>query len=62
VSISPAFAGLAPGLVGLYQVNLPIPPNQPEGNHALRIVARGAASNAVTVPVRLSPPPAPEPL
>jgi uncharacterized protein (TIGR03437 family) len=47
-----SFAGLAPGFVGLYQVNLEVPQNAPSGG-AVELVLRigGAVSNAVTVAV-----------
>ncbi|MGH9661659.1 MAG: hypothetical protein ACRD96_24135, partial [Bryobacteraceae bacterium] len=46
------FAGLAPGFIGVYQVNLAVPASLPTGSHPLQIVAGGAASNTVSVPVR----------
>jgi len=52
ISIAPSFAGLAPGFVGLYQVNLRVPEQLASGTHALQVVARGVRSNAVRVPVR----------
>jgi uncharacterized protein (TIGR03437 family) len=47
-----SFAGLAPGFVGLYQVNLEVPQNAPSGG-AVELVLRigGAVSNAVTIAV-----------
>jgi uncharacterized protein (TIGR03437 family) len=45
------FAGLAPGYVGLYQVNLMIPQLAP-GNYPLQISANGAASNTATISIR----------
>ncbi|MCX6590987.1 MAG: metallophosphoesterase [Acidobacteria bacterium] len=51
-AVTPTFAGLAPGLVGVYQVIVDVPPNLPEGTHALRIVAGGASSTPVSLPVR----------
>jgi len=47
----PLFAGLAPGFVGLYQVNLVVP-RLASTVYSLRIVVRGAASNPVIVTVR----------
>jgi uncharacterized protein (TIGR03437 family) len=42
------FSGLAPGFVGLYQVNVTIPPDAPLGNAiALEIQVDGATSNPV---------------
>jgi uncharacterized protein (TIGR03437 family) len=46
------FAGLAPGLVGVYQVNFRVPPNVPAGSQDLVVTAGQAASPAVTVAVR----------
>lgn len=46
-----AFAGMAPGLVGVLQVNLILPAVE-AGQHALTVVIGGMASNAVPVYVR----------
>ena len=46
------FAGLAPGFVGVYQVNFRAPANAPSGMQDLIITAGGAAGPAVKVPVR----------
>ncbi len=56
LSIDPAFAGLAPGFAGLYQVNWQVPATQSPGNYSMRIVAGGISSNAVTLPVAASDP------
>jgi len=40
---------LAPGFVGLYQVNTQIPTNLPPGQHQLQIFVNGAGSNIVTL-------------
>ena len=47
------FAGLAPGFVGLYQVNVEIPVGVTPGS-AARLILRqaGVPSNAVTLAVR----------
>ncbi|MBM3812277.1 MAG: hypothetical protein FJW20_11670 [Acidimicrobiia bacterium] len=46
------FAGLAPGLVGVYQVNVRVPANAPAGTAAAVVVETGAArSNTVTIAV-----------
>lgn len=45
------FAGLAPGWVGLYQVNLMVPQLTP-GDYPLQISAGGVPSNSATVSVR----------
>jgi uncharacterized protein (TIGR03437 family) len=47
------FAGLAPGFVGLYQVNVVVPPNaQPGSAVELSLFQNGVPSNTVTVAVR----------
>jgi uncharacterized protein (TIGR03437 family) len=49
--LRPLYAGLAPGFVGLYQVNLQLPASLAPGTHPLRVTAGGAASNTVLLPV-----------
>jgi uncharacterized protein (TIGR03437 family) len=52
-SVPAAYAGLAPGSVGVYQVNVQIPDNAPTGNAvALALSAGGATSNAVTIAIQ----------
>jgi len=47
------FAGLAPGYVGLYQVNAQVPPGVAAGDAVPVILSTGAiASNTVTISVR----------
>jgi uncharacterized protein (TIGR03437 family) len=46
------FAGIAPGYVGLYQVNVQVPAGVAPGAAPLVITAGGAASNQVTLAVR----------
>ncbi len=46
------WAGLAPGFVGLYQVNAQVPATLTTGSHRLQLVVNGAASNTVTFAVR----------
>jgi uncharacterized protein (TIGR03437 family) len=46
------WAGLAPGFVGLYQVNAQVPATLTAGTHRLQLVVDGAASNTVTFAVR----------
>ena len=50
VSVTPSFAGLAPGFVGLYQVNLAVP-NLPSQTYPLRVVTPSSQSNAMSIPV-----------
>jgi len=53
VSSTAAFSGLAPGYVGLYQVNVQVPQNAPTGNAVpLVLTMAGAVSNAVTIAVQ----------
>ncbi len=47
------FAGLSPGFVGLYQINLQVPQAAPVGDEvAVQVLAGGGLSNNVTVAVR----------
>jgi uncharacterized protein (TIGR03437 family) len=46
----PAFAGLTPGLVGLYQMNFQVPAGLPAGNLMLTVAQSGNSSNLVTIP------------
>jgi acid phosphatase type 7 len=50
-SITPLFAGLAPGFTGLYQINFLVPPDLATGVYNLRVIARGATSNTVSLSV-----------
>lgn len=45
------FAGLPPGLVGVYQVNLQIPADAADGDSILSISSAGATSNSGVLPV-----------
>jgi len=47
-----SFSGLAPGFVGLYQVNARIPPNVPVGNAQVTIQAGGVFSKAATIAIQ----------
>jgi uncharacterized protein (TIGR03437 family) len=48
-----SYSGLAPGLVGLYQVNVQVPNNTPTGNAVnLAITVGSLTSNTVTVAVQ----------
>lgn len=52
-TVDAAFAGLTPGLVGLYQVNFTVPLNTPPGDALPLVVNVGAnSSNAVSLPVK----------
>ena len=46
-----SFAGLAPGFVGLYQVNIEVPANAPPGEDQLLLISNGVSSNPVTVSI-----------
>ena len=49
-SAPPSFSGLAPGFVGLYQVNVPVPAGTPTGTQTLKLSIGGAdASVSVAV-------------
>ncbi len=45
------FAGLTPGFVGLYQINLQIPPGTPGGNTVLTVSQDGWVSNTTILPI-----------
>jgi len=47
-----SFSGLAPGFVGLYQINVEVPAAAPSGAQPLRLTQDGAAANPVTVAIR----------
>jgi len=47
-----SFAGLAPGFIGLYQVNVTIPANAPTGNQPLVITIGGVSSPSANLPVQ----------
>ena len=52
VSANVVFSGLAPGFVGLYQVNVQVPDTAPEGDSvAVVISVGGVSSNSVTMAV-----------
>ncbi len=46
------FSGLAPGFVGLYQVNVVVPSGLPPGEHPVVLTIGGVSSNTVTVSTR----------
>jgi uncharacterized protein (TIGR03437 family) len=46
------FAGLAPGFVGLYQVNALVPMDAPAGIQPVVITMNGVAAKTASLPVR----------
>jgi uncharacterized protein (TIGR03437 family) len=46
-----SFSGLAPALVGVYQVNLQVPPDAPNGDLPLVVTVSGISSNSGLLPV-----------
>lgn len=59
VSAPVLWAGLAPGFVGLYQVNVQTPPNAPTGDAVLVVLSMGGTtSNAVSIAVAATAVPA----
>jgi len=46
------YSGLAPGYVGLWQINVTIPAGTPAGAVPVRVVINSTASNTVTIAVR----------
>ena len=46
------YSGLAPGFVGLYQVNVQVPAGVPSGTQELQIIINGVPSNTVTIAVQ----------
>jgi uncharacterized protein (TIGR03437 family) len=52
VSATISFSGLAPGFVGLNQVNAEVPSGLPSGNLSVVITMSGASSNPVLLPVK----------
>lgn len=46
------YSGLAPGLVGLWQINVKLPADVAAGNVNVRVVINGTPSNLVTIAVR----------
>jgi uncharacterized protein (TIGR03437 family) len=53
VTVTPSFAGLAPGFSGLYQINVQIPPATTPGSAiALSVQEAGQTSNTVAVAVQ----------
>jgi len=54
VTVTPAYAGLTPGSVGLYQINVPIPANSPQGSAVPVYLAMGGGvlSNRVDIAIQ----------
>ena len=53
VNVRPFFVGLTPGFVGLFQINVTLPPGIPTGNRTyLRITSNGVSSNTVQLATR----------
>jgi uncharacterized protein (TIGR03437 family) len=50
--ITPAYAGLSPGSVGLYQVNVTVPPGLASGNVNVTVVFPDSISNTVQIAVQ----------
>jgi len=46
------FAGLTPGLVGLYQINIQVPDGLPDGNYEIAVAQSGVVSNTTLLPVK----------
>lgn len=46
------FSGLAPGFVGLYQINAKVPGSTPAGNQPVIVEMGGVSSNSVLLPVQ----------
>jgi uncharacterized protein (TIGR03437 family) len=49
LSANVTFAGLAPGFVGLYQINVQAPAGLPTGNQPVQTVTFGVVSNIATI-------------
>jgi uncharacterized protein (TIGR03437 family) len=47
-----AFSGLAPALVGLYQINFTVPDSTPSGSASVVVSMNGVASNTAKLPVQ----------
>src|ERR1035437_1381976 len=50
--ITPGFAGLTPGLVGVYQVNVAVPQDLPAAVYSLSVSEKGIFSNSQMIPVQ----------
>jgi acid phosphatase type 7 len=54
--VPPSFAGLTPGLVGVYQVNVVVPQALPAKIYPVRVSVKGNTSNTLNIPVRARTP------
>jgi uncharacterized protein (TIGR03437 family) len=52
VNAKVSFSGLAPGFVGLYQVNAVVPPGLASGNKPVVITVGGSSSNSALLPIQ----------
>ena len=52
LAVTPVFAGLAPGFVGLYQINVVLPQDLTSKVYSLRLGTNGHLSNPVSFPVQ----------
>jgi len=54
VTVAPSYAGLTPGSVGVYQINVPLPADVPRGNavSAMLDMGNGVFSNRVVIAVQ----------
>jgi uncharacterized protein (TIGR03437 family) len=52
ISATPSFAGLSPGSVGLYQINVAIPAGVVSGNVNLTLAFPDSTSNTVQIAVQ----------
>ena len=46
------FSGLAPGFVGLYQVNVQVPAGVPSGTQEVELIVNNVPGNTVTLAVQ----------
>ena len=46
------YSGMAPGFVGLYQINAKVPSGLPRGSQTLQVTLNGVPANPVTVPTQ----------
>jgi hypothetical protein len=52
VQATPLFAGLTPGLVGLYQINIRIPAGLADHTYDIGVSQSGAVNNTTSLPVK----------